>query len=246
MQIIVQNLITHYKTTGKGTPLVLLHGWGASLDSFNLILPELTKKYKVYALDLPGFGKTQLPLQAWSVGDYAKFVKEFLDKLKIRQATFLGHSFGGRVLIKLVAREPEICEKLILTGAAGIKSKNSLRKILFKTIAKVGKPILSLPGLKSFKQKAKKKLYQKAGTDDYLSAGPLQQTFLKVTQEDLTPFLAEIKVPTLLIWGENDQDTPLNEGKIMHNLIPNADLKVIHSAGHYAFIDQPKKFLSYF
>ena len=243
MQIIVQNLSTNYKVKGKGDNLILLHGWGANIDSFNLIFDELAKTHKVYALDLPGFGKTQAPSQAWSVGDYTNFTKEFLDKLKIEKAIFLGHSFGGRILIKLANKHPGLFEKMILTGAAGIKSKDNLRKNLFKAIAKTGKTILSLPGLNGLKTKARKKLYTAAGTEDYLTAGELKKTFLKVTAEDLTPFLANIKTKTLLIWGEQDKDTPIQEGELMQKLIPNSKLHVIKNAGHYAFIDQPRKFL---
>lgn len=245
MQIIVQKIITHYKEKGTGAPFILLHGWGANLESFNLIFEELAKKHKVYALDLPGFGKTQLPLKTWGVSDYAEFIEAFLLKLKIEKATFLGHSFGGRILIKLAAKKPELFEKLILTGAAGIKTKDHLKKNLFKVTAKIGKTVLSLPGLKSFQQKAKEKLYQTAGTNDYLSAGELKETFLKVTKEDLTPFLTKIQVETLLIWGESDLDAPVKDGELMHKLIPNSDLKIIQNAGHFAFIDQPVEFRNY-
>jgi len=243
MQLVIQNIITNYRIKGKGTPLILLHGWGASSESFNPIFTKLSQKYQVYALDLPGFGKTQTSEQAWAVEDYARFVDNFLTKLNIHKAVFLGHSFGGRILIKLVTQKPELFDQLILTGAAGVKSKNNLRKNLFKLSAKIGKIILSLPGLKSLRQKARKNLYKAAGTDDYLTAGALKQTFVKVTQEDLTPLLSKINTQTLLIWGENDLDTPLCAGKIMHQQIINSDFKIINKAGHYAFVDQPNQFL---
>lgn len=243
MQAIVQKIVTNYKVAGEGKSLVLLHGWGANVESFNLVFKRLAKNNQVYAIDLPGFGKTQLPSKAWSVGDYAKFVDDFLVKLKIKRASFIGHSFGGRILIKLAAQKPKLFERLILTGAAGIKSKNNFRKNVFMATAKIGKAVLSLPGLRAIKEQARKKLYYAAGTDDYLDAGELKKTFIRVTQEDLTPFLSQIKIPTLLIWGINDLDTPVSEGKIMEQEILNSKLFIIQNAGHFAFIDQPKEFL---
>lgn len=244
MQIIVQKLLTYYEIHGKGRPLVVLHGWGSNLNSFAMILPELSKKYKIYLLDLPGFGKTQAPKTDWHVADYVLFVEEFLEKFNLHKSHFLGHSFGARVLIKLAAQKPELCEKLILTGAAGIKPSKTLKQHLLKAIAKTGKLFLSVPLLKKLKPYFQKKLYQFNGSDDYLQAGNLRQTFLNIINEDLTPFLNLIITPTLLIWGENDQDTPLSDAKKMQKIIPHSQLKIIPGAGHYAFIDQPRQFLA--
>lgn len=243
MQLINQNLSTNYEIHGKGSPLIMLHGWGTDLKSFALITPELAKHYKVHLIDLPGFGKTQTPKKDWNVDNYVKFIQDFLKKLDIKKATFLGHSFGGRILIKLAAKKPELFEILILTGAAGIKPKNSLKKTIFKTMAKTGKRILCLPGMNKFQAKARQKLYQASGSTDYLNAGQLKKTFLNVINEDLTPYVSQIKSPTLLIWGENDQDTPLSDAIKIHKLIPHSELKIIPNAGHYAFIDQFKTFL---
>ena len=243
MQVVVQKLLTNYQVSGKGKPLVLLHGWGASLQSFQSILPELQKHYQVYAFDLPGFGATQIPTQDWCVDDYAAFTRAFFKKMEIKKTIFLGHSFGGRVLIKLASQEPDLFEKLILTGSAGIKPKETIKKKSFKILAKTGKIIFNIPGLNKLKSKAKQKLCQAAGSTDYLEAKEMQQTFLNVVNEDLISYLPEITVPTLLIWGENDAETPLKDGQKMHQLIPNSELNIIKSAGHYVFIDQPKEFL---
>ena len=158
MQVVINNLIVNYIKKGEGQALILLHGWGASLESFNLILEKLAENHTVYALDLPGFGKTQAPAEAWGVSEYGEFLEAFLEKLQIQKAVFLGHSFGGRILIKLAVKTPTLFEKLILTGAAGIKTKDNLRKAVFKIVAKIGKTILKLPGLNFFYQSSQKKL----------------------------------------------------------------------------------------
>lgn len=242
MQVVVKNLITNYEVQGQGAILVLLHGWGANLHSFDLIFKKLVEKYQVYVLDFPGFGKTQVPLEPWSVDDYVNFVEVFLEKMQIKSACFLGHSFGARVLIKLACKKPELIQNLILTGAAGIKPKNSLKKICFRMIAKTGRVVFSLPVLSFFQKTVQRQLYKIAGAEDYLQAGVLKQTFLNVIEEDLTPCLKQITTPTLLIWGEKDQDTPLKDGKLMQAKLQKAQLEVLPLAGHYAFIDQPKEF----
>jgi pimeloyl-ACP methyl ester carboxylesterase len=136
-------------------------------------------------------------------------------------------------------------------GSAGIGHSRSLRNQLFKVVAKTGKAVMALPGLGAVRDRLRGRLYQAAGSTDYVDAGPLRPVFVNTINEDLQTDAAKIKIPTLLIWGDLDADTPLADGQRLAGKIPKSRLEVVESAGHYVFVDQPwpveqliKEFLS--
>lgn len=250
MQIIVDNILVNYQVSGSGSQaILLLHGWGSNFVAFSTLSSELSKKYKIIALDLPGMGQSQLPPTAWNLDDYKNFVTSFLTKLNINKIyTIIGHSNGGSLAIKMAADKNLAANfkfsKLVLIGSAGIRHKQKLKKQIFKLIAKLGKGGLSiLPLPASAKLKLKKKLYQAAGSEA-LDNPALEQTFRKVVEEDIQNLAGKIKIPTLIIYGEDDTDTPPQFGEILASEIQNAKLNIISGAGHYVFLDQPEKTLN--
>lgn len=230
-------LRTRVFEVGLGDPIVLLHGWGTNIESFSPIYSDLQNKRKIIALDFPGFGQTDFPPTPWGVGDYTDWLLALLQCLKIENADFLGHSFGGRVGIKLAVTHPKVVNKLILVDSAGVRQfKMGWRNNILKEIANIGKPILySLPNQMGLKLRWK--FYKAIGATDYLTAGRLKETYQKVINEDLEPVLCNISSPTLLIWGEEDRATPLKDGILMSKIIPDSKLVVIKYAGHYPFVD---------
>lgn len=246
MQIIVDNILVNYQVSGSGSKIILLlHGWGSNSTAFSALSSELSKKYKIVALDLPGMGQSQLPPTAWNLDDYKNFVTSFLAKLNINKVySIIGHSNGGSLAIKMAADKNLAANfklsKLVLIGSAGIRYKQKLKKQIFKLIAKLGKGGLSiLPLPASAKLKLKKKLYQAAGSEA-LDNPELEQTFRLVVGEDISPQAAKLKLPTLLIYGKQDADTPVEYGQILSSLIENSKLEVVEGGGHYIFLDQPK------
>src|SRR5258708_5008872 len=124
MHIVVDGILIHYQIIGDKKPaLVILHGWKRSQNEWMLIAKQLTDRFTIVLLDLPGFGQTPKPNTAYSIYEYATFVEHFLDKLELKKATILGHSFGGRIGIILAAKTQRV-EKLILVDAAGVEKKN--------------------------------------------------------------------------------------------------------------------------
>jgi pimeloyl-ACP methyl ester carboxylesterase len=106
VNIVVDDILTFYELTGKGKLLVLLHGWGDSSKGLRLLQTELAKHYKVLAVDLPGFGASEPPKNAWRLDDYANFVAALLAKLKIGSPyAIIGHSNGGAVAIRINIRK---------------------------------------------------------------------------------------------------------------------------------------------
>ncbi len=237
---------TRYIKEGNGENVLLLHGWGTSADPFAAIIARLKEKYTVYAPDLPGFGQTAEPPEPWGVSDYADFVLAFCESEGISETVLFGHSFGGRIILKLLAREscPLSVPKVILTGSAGIKPEPSKKARLRGRIYKIGKSFLSLPPIEKLFPEALENLRKRHGSADYLAASPLmRQTLVKTVNEDLAPLLPLIKPETLLIWGENDDATPLSDGQRMEREMPDAALVTLKNAGHYAFLDQQYAFL---
>lgn len=242
----IDGIRTNYRKEGNGENVLMLHGWGTSADLFAAIIDALKGKYTVYAPDLPGFGQTEEPPEPWSVGDYADFTVKFCEKMNIGKAILFGHSFGGRIILKLLAREdcPIACEKAILTGSAGIKPVPTRKARLRGKMYKAGKRVLSFKPIRLLFPNALENLRKRHGSADYLAASPLmRQTLVKAVNEDLAPLLPKIGAEVLLIWGENDDATPLSDGKRMEREMPNAALVTLENAGHYAFLEQQYTFL---
>ena len=225
--------------TKECEPVVLLHGWGCSIETMLPIYRYLAPSYAVYALDFPGCGGSDQPPVPWGVAEYVRLVLEWLDALQIQRATLIGHSHGGRVSLMLAARHPERVRRLILVDSAGIRSPRNFRYYRRVYFYKAAKRVIALPGIRRYQPTLRKRLMKLLGSEDYgnVPPGVMQATFVRLVNEDLRPLLKSIKAPALLIWGENDQDTPVSDGKIMEQEIPDAGLVVLKGAGHFSYLD---------
>ena len=188
MQKTVDGLNINYIIEGEGEPVVLLHGWGANIKLFDNLIQLLSTKYKVIAPDLPGFGESDEPKEVWNVDRYADFVADFVkDFAEGENVTFLGHSFGGRVIFKLNARKnlPFKIQRLILVDAAGVKPKKTFKQKVKQAIYKLTKKILTSKLFIKLFPNAMENLRKKNGSADYLAASPMmRQILVKVVNED--------------------------------------------------------------
>lgn len=241
LETMIKGLKVHYETAGQGEAVLLLHGWGSSIEPYRPLMGLLAQQYRVIALDMPGFGKTEEPKAPMNVDDYVDFVLEFLKLFSVEKLSLVGHSFGGRVIIKMANRAlPFAIDKIVLIDSAGIKPQPSGKKTTKQTVYKLGKWFATrkliarcFPGLLE-------KLRVTFGSADYAAASPMmRQCLVRVVNEDLSHLLPGIQPPTLLVWGENDTATPLADGQRMEKDIPNAGLAVIRGAGHFSFVEQP-------
>ena len=237
MFITIRNLKLHYRATGDGLPILLLHGWGVDLTTFAPLHAYLEQFFRVYSLDFPGFGQSDPPPVVWGTAEYADVVREFLQAMQIDAPMLIGHSFGGRVAIRLAASLP--ISKMILFGSAGIRPKRSLKYYVKVSAYKAAKMILTLPGIRAHGEPILERFRKQAGSQDYRqTSGVMRGTFIKVVNEDLRHLLPNITASTLLIWGERDTATPVADGRLMEKMIPDAGLVVLKDAGHYAFLDR--------
>ncbi len=236
-----------YTRYGNGERLlVILHGWGCNKELFAAVAEHLAARYTVVVPDLPGFGESPEPAAPYAVGDCTELIVEFIKSLGFERVSLLGHSYGGRVIIKLFSRGalPFTVEKVVLTDAAGIRPKQSVGQRLSLLAYKCGRRILSLPPLKKAFPDAIENWRKKRGSADYNQASEvMKKTLVLAVNEDLTPCLKNITAPTLLFWGDRDDATPLSDAKIMEKNIPDAGLVVLQGGTHYAFLENTPYFL---
>lgn len=240
MQVVVDSLLINYTDEGKGKVMLLLHGWGDSLTTFNELISKLSKNYRVIALDLPGFGGSQPPDEAWDLDNYAKLLKSFLNKLNINKlSVVLGHSNGGALAIRSLSTGDLSAKKLILLASSGVRPKKTIRRLGLKTVAKTGKVATYwLPETK--KRKLREKLYGVAGSD-MLAVPHMQETFKKTVKQDVLNDVKKIKIPALLIYGDNDRATPVEDGKLFAEQFNNSVFVELVNAGHFVHHDEPEK-----
>ena len=243
MNTVIDGIKVNYTDAGEGQCVLLLHGWGSSNKAYSFIINSFKDKARLVALDFPGFGDSDMPPEAWDVSDYVDFTVKFINALALEDIVLVGHSFGGRVIIKMVGSGLVEPRKIILLDSAGVKPKRSLKGRLRTACFKTGKFFLTLPFLKKHTAGALDSLRAFFGSADYNSAPPvLRRTLVKVVNEDLCAYMPAIKCPTLLIWGENDTATPLWMGRIMEKEIPDAGLVIFEQDDHFAYLRQWPRF----
>lgn len=227
--------------------LVFLHGWQRSFRDFEIIAQELNKRgWPILLVDLPGFGGSSLPDFGWRVENYADFLKAFLEHFrKFLASSFstssiiIGHSFGGRVAIKFASKYPEKVKKLVLVASGGIKHK-TFKSIALKYFAKIVKNFLKIFKLSRLSEH----LREKFSSPDYLQAsGVMKEVFLNSINEDLTNDAKKIQAPALIIWGEDDQELPVQDAFILQKTIKQSRVEIFDNAGHFMFLEKQQDFL---
>ena len=243
MQVKINELNINYEVLGEGKPVILLHGWLANLETMRPIADNLCQNFKVYLVDIVGFGKSDSPEHPLKTDDFGDFLKQFMDALDIKNPILIGHSNGGRTIINAVGRGIIKANKIILIDSAGIKPKRNLiyyAKIYFY---KFGKFLLNLlPNIKPVKS-LKENLRNKVGSADYrASSNVLKETLKNIVNEDLTELLPKICVPTLIFWGTLDTATPISDGRKMKKLIPNSGLIEYTGSSHFSYLENLNNF----
>lgn len=241
-RVVVQGIHTTYKIVGQGQPVLILHGWGGSSDTWEKFLNQHvnTDQFSLISVDLPGFGKTADPPISWSVSDYVQFVRDFISILGLSDVVLVGHSFGGRISIKLTSQYPEKIRAVVLVAAAGIKHKKTLKQRISYVVAKQGKKVMQSSLLKPFEKHMRALLYKVIREKDYIQTkGVMRETFKKVISEDLTQYLSSIEIPSLIVWGTKDSYVPVSDAYLMHEKINGSLLEVIHGARHGIHREMP-------
>jgi pimeloyl-ACP methyl ester carboxylesterase len=221
-----------------GSPLIMLHGWGQSINSL-WILGELLSAYrKVHLIDLPGFGKSPKPPEDWSTLEYAQCILKYMDDNGLAQADLLGHSFGGRICLRLASNYPQRVSKLILVDSHGLKSQRSVKAHFYGfAISRMGRLLKLIDKLFST-HSFEHWFAPKFGSRDYKDAGSMRNILVKTVNEDQADAVQSIVAPTLILNGEKDTETPVEMAQRLHKYIRNSQLIILPGKDHFPFIGE--------
>jgi pimeloyl-ACP methyl ester carboxylesterase len=219
----------------KKEKMYILHGWTYSTEKWTPFVNELKKSgINVVVLKIPGL--TASIDRVWNIEDYVLWLDDTLKHEKVK-VVLCGHSNGGLISLSYALKYPDKVEKLILMDSTGIYHKElsiRIKRWILQTAAKIGKKFTS-------SHIAKRLIYKIARAHDYENADPImKKTMVSLIKTDLLEKFNQINIPTLIIWGERDSVTPLNDGKIMRERIKNSKLFTIKNARHSPQITHPK------
>lgn len=240
MFVTIDGLKINYTEEGQGIPVLLLHGWGSSNAVYSGIINTLKGRCRLVAPDFPGCGDSDTMREPWTLETYADFVLKFIKAVNLENPIMMGHSHGGRVTLYMTAKSMVNPPKIVLLDAAGLIPKKSAKQKFRAKSFKAIKSVLTLPVIKNYSEGLLDKARRHYGSADYNNAPEvLRKTLVSLVNTDLRDILPDIKCPSLLIWGENDTATPLEDAKTIEKLIPDAGLCVIKGTGHYSFVERP-------
>lgn len=253
--VMVQDMEVHYRITGQGPVLVLLHGTGASLHTWEVWTEELKNDFTVVSLDLPAFGLTgPFPDRDYQIRHYTEFLDAFTDAISLDSFALGGNSLGGLIAWRFTLDYPKRVEQLILLDAAGIPREESGESPLAFRLAKK-------PAIAAIMQKVtpkalfKKSLYEVYGDPEKVTPALLQRYFElfrrpgnrqayvdRINQEDTITDpdrLKEIRQATLILWGETDAWIPVANASAMADRLPNDTLIIYPEVGHLPMEEIP-------
>lgn len=230
MNVTIKDTKVNYIRYGniKKDTIIYLHGWGQNIEMMRPLADARENMNDIIIIDLPGHGKSEEPKYAWQVEDFVEFLKEFIEKLNIKNPTLVGHSFGGKVSL-LYASKYNV-KKLVLFGSP---FKKEITNLSLKTkILKTAKKIPVLNKLEGF---AKKHI----GSTDYKNASPLMRNILVNTVNlDIREEVKKITCPTLIIWGDLDDQVPVEDAYELESLIKDSGVVLYEGCTHYAYLER--------
>ena len=244
----IKGVRVYYEIRGDhGSGIVLLHGWGCSSHMMENLAEALRTEHRVLMLDFPGHGQSGRPPEPWGVPEFADLLRLLLETLDFIPCAAVGHSFGCRVAAWAASEWPDIFTKLVFTGAAGLKkpqTKEGRRKAkAFQRGKRIVQRIEKLPLMEKVGKQMEKGLRRKYGSADYnLLDDEMRKTFVKIISLDLEDRYPAIRQSTLLIWGDEDTETPLWMGQKMEKIIPDAGLVILENGSHFAYLEQMVRF----
>lgn len=215
-----------HERNGRGAELLFLHGWGADKNIFKLA--DKLRGFTVTRVDFYGFGDTSAPPFPVNLDYFVSAVEEIMRFYNMEDVIVVGHSFGGRVAIKL-AKNSRVAG-LVLVDSAGLKPKRTLGYYIKVGVYKILKKL---------------KIAVSMGSEDYKKlSGSMKKTFVNVVNEDLTKLTKSITQPTMLIWGEKDRVTPLYMMRKLEKNIKKHVSVIFENCGHFCFLEEPTRFYS--
>ncbi|WP_295613813.1 alpha/beta hydrolase [Chamaesiphon sp. GL140_3_metabinner_50] len=228
----------------NGHPLIMLHGWGQNLQSLQPMGELLATRSNIHIIDLPGFGKSAPPPEDWDTTQYADRIYQYLEAKGIESADMLGHSFGGRVSIRLAHQYPHKVRSITLINSGGLQRQRTTQQALRSQWVRTLRNAFKVSPM--YRDELLTWHSQKYGSRDYLNAGAMRGTMVKTVSEDLTELARKIPLPVLLLWGEADTETPVEMGHRYHSLFANSQLITVPHRDHFMFQSEGSHLCAYY
>jgi pimeloyl-ACP methyl ester carboxylesterase len=225
----------HYMAGGQGAPLVLVHGLAGRAENWLPLIPEfMGSGYRVYALDLLGYGRSDQPDIDYSIAQEADILRQFLDSQHVQQADLAGWSMGGWVSLKFAAEHPERVRRLVLMDSAGLlfdgKNADALRPKTREQLAHMMQVLTPHPQpIPAF---VARDILRSFAENDWVVARSLQS--MRAGHDLMDGKMQTVTMPVLVIWGKEDVLTPLSLGEGLHQGMPQSLLYVFDGTGHLA------------
>jgi pimeloyl-ACP methyl ester carboxylesterase len=242
--------IVHYEVYGRGRPVILLHGWLGSWGLWQETMAYLGRYYRTYALDFWGFGESGKKRDTYAVQDFVGLVDQFMEQLGIARAPLVGHSMGGTVSLSVAIQYPRRVSKVVVVGSPIVGSSLSLLLKLF------GRRIIAMIvynnlwalrlGFRLLAPFYSRDRRWPDMMDRDISRTTLESFLLSIAslrRTDLRPFLDQIKVPAMGMYGDKDIVVSPRQWKPMQAGIPQARIERFPQAGHFIMLDEPQKFM---
>jgi pimeloyl-ACP methyl ester carboxylesterase len=252
-----------YIVAGSGPVVVLLHTLRTQLDMFQKVFPELAKRYRVYALDYPGHGYSDIPPADYTADFFTGSVARFLDELQIKEAVLAGESIGGTIALLLAARHnPRVRGVVVVNpydyaGGQCLARSSPVAAVLLAlgripvvgaTFMRLRSPLVQRPIFRGGLNR-KDSLPQALGREMYLVGNRRghHQAFLALMRhskgwEDARREYGAIDRPVLLLYGDHDWSRP-DEREADARDIPGAQLRTVEGAGHFLSLDAPSEWV---
>lgn len=236
----------------KKQDLIIVHGWNGSKTSWKKFIDLAEDLYNIHFISLPCFDGEPCPDTVWGIQEYANFLKKEIEAVKkevaeetAQKPILLAHSFGGQIASLLVSQQPEIVSRLVLCGAATIRPKRTIKKLLFLPLVFISRLLQKIRSIRPLVLKLRSIIYRLLGNHDHIEAGGVKQKILeKVIREDLSSQMTKIVTPTIILWGRNDTYTPIRQGHKLTDLIRNSKLYIQKNGKHGLHITHPQWILN--
>jgi pimeloyl-ACP methyl ester carboxylesterase len=237
--------------SSTGRHMVFLHGWGGSRESLRGIGTLFQNDYLVHLIDLPGFGDAPVPPADWGTPNYTDLVQQYVTERLPGPIVLVGHSFGGRVSLRLAARHLPQLTALVVMAAPGLPvrglSRVRIRRTAIRALRTVLRTLEPLTGSRPLEWHTRT-----FGSKDYLAAGALRPIFVRTVNEDLTESARAVSCPVLLLWGLDDTEAPpwlasryqeLMDGRATVELLPHKDHHLYTGTGAHLCAFKIRKWL---
>jgi pimeloyl-ACP methyl ester carboxylesterase len=213
--------------------LIWAHGWGQTHEALLPLAEAMRRVARSLLIDLPGFGDSPAPPGPWSTADYADAVAEWLGSLPPARRIWIAHSFGCRVGLQLASRHPEALGGVFLIAAAGLPPRRSIPAQLRVTARRWAFRLA-----RSFTREGpvRDRLRARFGSADYRAAGELRPILVKAVSEDLTAVARAVRCPAVLVYGDQDRETPPEIGVRFSRLMPGSRLVVLRGFDHWSVL----------